>query len=117
MIPEFNNLYASLSTSHSKDWIASCFKNAGWAIRHCTWADYEVECDFAELVIEGDTEILLSGAVASFDAAVPFVATILEENRVGYSIEYYDETGNLLRRITNMPDGTDAEPRDGPKSR
>lgn len=104
MIPEFDNVYCSLSTRRSKDWIASRFRKAGWSIRHCTWTDYEVTSDYAELVIEGDRTILMSGAVADFDTHIPSVVAILDENHIGYTIELYDAAGNLLKTLISTPD-------------
>ncbi len=106
MIPEFSNVYGLLSTRRSKDWITSCFKKAGWSMRKCTWTDYEIDSDYAELIIEGDETILMHGAIADFDSNASSVVAILEENGIGYSIEHYDQAGNLLKILTNIPDST-----------
>ncbi|WP_417384554.1 hypothetical protein [Gimesia sp.] len=75
-------------------------------MRKCTWTDYEIDSDYAELIIEGDETILMHGAIADFDSNASSVVAILEENGIGYSIEHYDQAGNLLKILTNIPDST-----------
>lgn len=110
MLPEFNNLYGSLFTRRSKAWVASRFKKAGWAVRMCTWTDYEVASEYAELVIEGEGEMLVQGAMIDFGDNIASVLTVLEENSVLYSIEHYDNVGGLLQTLTSHldPDGSES---------
>ncbi|MCA9026966.1 MAG: hypothetical protein KDA86_17295 [Planctomycetaceae bacterium] len=104
MLPNFNNVYGSLTTRRSKAWIAKRFKKAGWSTRECSWYGYEVECDYAELVIEGESPILMSGAVADFDTNISSIMAILATNGIGFTIDRFDESGNLLRTVVNTID-------------
>ena len=57
-----SNLFGELDTTWPKERVAGLFAPFGWEVRKCSWTDYEVYCDFAELVIEGENPILIHGA-------------------------------------------------------
>ena len=66
-IPELPNFFSSLHTALSKAQIAELYGVLGWRVRKSSWEDYQVECDWAELLIEASSPILMHGFV--FDIA------------------------------------------------
>ena len=58
------DVVVDLSTTLSAEELARVFSRAGWQTRRCTWVDWEVTCEGAELVIEATAPPVVHGHVA-----------------------------------------------------
>jgi len=94
--PDEPNLFGSLETPLTWEWVAKLFAPFGWVVRKCSWTDYEVYCDFAELVIESENPILIHGPVTDLFANLPRIIKPLSHAGVSYSLECYDENRELV---------------------
>ncbi|MCO4697998.1 hypothetical protein LRR80_04067 [Streptomyces sp. RO-S4] len=68
----------------------------GWRSRSSSWHGYEVGTDWCEFELEpDDQDVLLNGVVAPhrFDD----LTALLTRFGVTYTLELYDENGNLVR--------------------
>jgi hypothetical protein len=94
-IPEFDNFCSSIDTTLSRKEIADLYSAIGWRVRKCSWADYEVTCDWAELVIEAESPILMHGSVADLRNRAEELLAPLKAANVVYSAECYSPDGEL----------------------
>jgi len=99
-LPETSNFYSCLCTRLTKEQVAELFRPLATKIRKCGWDEFEVFCPWAELVIEGDTPILLHGPVADVLRNAERLFALLRAVGISYSGECYSETGELLREFT-----------------
>ena len=76
---------------------------AGRKSRKCTWTAFEVECDWAEVVIEGEHPILIHGSVVNIEENWRTIANFLKEHNLGFSLECYDENENLIHEEKHKP--------------
>ncbi|MFF3619336.1 hypothetical protein [Streptomyces sp. NPDC002467] len=93
-----NNVCGGLADAPSPSLVADRFIGAGWSSRPASWESYEVETDWCRIEVdptEGDT--LLNGVVdpQRFDD----LAALLTRFGLRFSLELYDEEGELLRNI------------------
>jgi hypothetical protein len=98
--PSQNNLYGTIYTVESKRILSELFVVSGWSCRKSTWTDFEVKSDWAEIIIENeDKSPLVNGAIdpAMFDN----FRFLLEFHKIKYSLELYDEQGDLIRKESN----------------
>jgi hypothetical protein len=73
----------------SRKQIAGLYGALGWRVGKCTWVDYEVVSDWAELIIEGESPILMHGPVADLPARVEELVAPLRAAGVSFSVECY----------------------------
>lgn len=104
-LPGSDNLYGTLSTRLSKTEVAVLFRRSGWCVRRTSFSDYEVWCDWAELVIEGEEQILIHGGVRSVETRLKEIGAILTDCEGKYSLEAYDENGFLLETVSSETAG------------
>ena len=97
MIPEFSNFFATLHTTRSRRWVAGRFRSPTWSVRKCSWTAYEVISQFADLIIEAESPIVLHGPVAEVKASADRILAILRVASISYNAECYDAGGQLLR--------------------
>jgi hypothetical protein len=97
MVPESSNVYGVIYSNHSKEEIAKKIGKAGWNIRKVSWFDWELINDFSELIIDGDEEILIHGSV--FPDHFDTFANKMKEIELQFSLELYDEKGNLISEV------------------
>ena len=95
-IPDETNFYGTLIGT-SKLNIATQFHGIGWSVRRCSWTDYEVECEWGELTIEGKNQTLLNGTID--EEMFEQLAKILNGMGLKFSLELYDMNQNL--KLTN----------------
>ena len=58
-----HDIYITLDTQCSRSGINALFTKCGWASRMCSWTEYEITSDFAELVIASESPLLMSGGI------------------------------------------------------
>jgi hypothetical protein len=88
-IPNTSNFYSSLHTALSREQVARLYGALGWRVRKCSWVDYQVLSDWAELVIESESPILMHGAVADLPARAEELVAPLRAAGVTFSAECY----------------------------
>jgi hypothetical protein len=93
-------IHIGLHARLSPQQVAELYRPLGWRIRKCSWVDYEIRCEWAELVIEdpGDT-ILMHGPLADGLANADRILGPLRKFGVTYEGELYDENGELLQQL------------------
>lgn len=89
LIPDSSNFYSSLQTTWSRERIAALYGKLGWRVRKCSWDDYEVISDWAELVIEARNPILMHGPVADLPARVEELVAPLRAAGISFTAECY----------------------------
>ena len=87
-----SNFYSVLNTALSKAQVATLYSVLGWKIRKCTWVDYEIESDWAALVIEADSPILMHGNVTDPLARVDELVAPLRAANIAFTAECYSES-------------------------
>ncbi len=95
-------LHCALHTALGKETIALLYNERGWDVRKCAWADYEVKCSWAELVIEGESPILMHGVVADVLRRVEEVLDPLREAGISFTGECYDTDKTLLKEFRSL---------------
>ncbi|RSZ24205.1 hypothetical protein EJO66_32025 [Variovorax beijingensis] len=99
-LPDGSNFFATLETELLKEQVAALFAAKGWRSRKCSWVDFEVRNDWAELVIDGTFPILLHGPVANIDQNAEFILQTLRDAGVRYKAESYgDDPAVILREF------------------
>ena len=88
-IPDRSNFYSTLHTSMSKSQVAQLYGALGWQVRNCTWVDYEIECEWAELIIEADSPILMHGNVADLLTRAEELVAPLRAANIAFTAECY----------------------------
>ncbi|MFZ3475114.1 hypothetical protein ACODT3_00375 [Streptomyces sp. 4.24] len=93
-----NNVCGGLAGSPSASLVAGKFVGAGWSSRSASWESYEVETGWCRIEVdstEGDT--LLNGVVDP--QRFEDLAELLTQFGLPFSVELYDDDGELLREI------------------
>ena len=89
MIPDESNFFASLDTTLTRAKVARLYGAVGWHVRKCSWVDYEITSDWAELVIEAESPILMHGVVADLPSRVIELVSPLRAAGVVFTAECY----------------------------
>ncbi|MCA9037566.1 MAG: hypothetical protein KDA91_20670 [Planctomycetaceae bacterium] len=87
----------TLSTESLASKVNQLFLNHGWSSRMCSWTEYEVRSDFAELVIASERPVLISGGVDRQLESVNRIVEILQSSGLQCSFDVYDEHQNCVR--------------------
>ncbi len=88
-IPDGSNFFSSLFTSLTRKQVAHLYGKLGWEVRKCTWVDYEILSDWAQLVIEAESPILMHGPVADLPGRVEELVAPLRDAGVKFNAECY----------------------------
>jgi hypothetical protein len=98
-IPNKSNFFSALDTSLSREQVAGLYSVIGWQVRKCSWTDYEVISDWAELVIEAEDPILMHGPVADLQARAEELVAPLRAAGLSFTAECYGPNGELLLEL------------------
>ena len=100
-IPDGSNFFSSLHTALSREQVARLYGALGWQVRKCSWVDYEVFSDWAELVIEAESPILMHGPVADLPDRAEELVAPLRAAGVAFTAECYgpEPEHDLLREL------------------
>jgi len=101
MLPESNNIYGLVDNKDiTKSDLADKFKSKKWAIRKSSWVDFEVSCEWCEIEICGENEIILNGIIKEekFDT----MSNILKEFQLEFTLELYGSDGTLDKKVANI---------------
>jgi hypothetical protein len=104
-LPANSNMHGVISSATSKDDLAKLFSFAGWEVRRCSWKDYELTSAFAELILEGEDEVLLHGSVSDVLENVSSIASVLRAGGHAFSLECYASDGSLVGEIIERQNG------------
>lgn len=98
-IPKGSNFFSSLHTVLSREDVAGIYSALGWQIRKCSWTDYEISNNWAELLIAGESPILMHGTVANLPARAEELVAPLRSASLSFTAECYGPNGELLLEI------------------
>lgn len=87
--PDTSNFFSSLHTALSREQVAGLYGALGWQIRKCSFEDYEVISDWAELVIESERPIIMHGPVAGLQSRAEELVVPLRAAGVSFTAECY----------------------------
>ncbi len=91
-----SNFHSALTTALSREQVARLYQAVGWRMEKCGWNDYEVfGSDESELVVEGESPILMHGKCVDVDA----VLRPLRAARVEFTAELYGPDGTLVEQF------------------
>jgi hypothetical protein len=99
-LPERSNFYGTIDTTLTRSELAAFFAAEGWSVRMCSWTDYELTCEVAELILEGENPMLLHGLVAEVLHNAQGVADVLRKAGALFSLECYAADRTLLAKIS-----------------
>lgn len=88
-IPDESNFFSSLHTGLSRKQVADLYGALGWHVRKCSWVDYEVISDWAELIIEAESPILVHGSVADLPARAEELVAPLRAAGIKFTAECF----------------------------
>ncbi len=91
------DLYITLETQLSRARVNALFTKQGWDSRMCSWTEYEIQIDYAELVIASESPMLVSGGVDRDPASIDKIIAILDAAEITYEFEVYDEHNVMIR--------------------
>lgn len=97
MLPESTNVYGVIYSTLSKNEIANRFGQLDWRVSKSSWFDWEITNDYSELIIEGDEEILIHGAVSP--GSFTLLVNTMKEIGLQFSVELYDEAHELITMV------------------
>src|SRR5688572_19418098 len=89
MMPDGLNFFSSLDTALTREQVAGLYGALGWRVRKCSWVDYEIRSDWAELVIEAEGPVLMHGPVAGLPARADELVAPLRAAGVSFTAECY----------------------------
>lgn len=95
-----HDIYITLNTQLSQSRLNSLFTNNGWDSRMCSWNEYEITSDYAELIIASESPVLISGGISRNPDSIDKIIAILDDAGIAYDFDVYDEHNNLLRSKT-----------------
>jgi hypothetical protein len=90
-------------SAHGGETVVRAFETAGWRVRKCTWVDWEVRSDGAELVIEATEPPVFYGRIQRSASARETLAP-LGAARVRWRAEVREEGGVVLARLESDGD-------------
>ncbi len=88
-VAEWGSFFSSLDTTLSREQIARLYEAIGWRVRKCSWVDYEVVSEWADLVIEAEAPILMHGPVANLRSRGEELVAPLRNAGVAFTAECY----------------------------
>lgn len=94
-LPEGSNFFGTLLTEKSKEEISKLYESEGWKVRKCARTDFEISQDWATIIIDGDTEVLMHGSVADVENKTFKITLPLSRQKISHKIEFYDADENL----------------------
>ena len=87
--PDESNFFSAIDTELSREQVAQLYGASGWRVRKCSWIDYEVISDWAELIIEAESPILMHGPVADLPARAEELVAPLRAAGISFTAECY----------------------------
>jgi hypothetical protein len=88
-VPDGSNFFSALDTQLSPEQVARLYGALGWRVRKCSWVDFEVISDWAELVIEDTSPVLMHGPVADLPARAEELVAPLRAAGISFTAECY----------------------------
>jgi hypothetical protein len=95
-IPDRTNFYCSVDSELQPASIARLFQTPVWRVRKNSWTDFEAVSDFAELVIEASSPVLIHGAVAEPAVNGPRIVEPLTAAGLYGNFECYGTSDELI---------------------
>ena len=86
-LPDGSNFFSALDTTLSREQVAGLYGALGWCVRKCSWVDYEIISDWAGLVLEAESPILMHGPVADLVARSEELVAPLRTAGISFTAE------------------------------
>lgn len=93
-----------LTTELSPFQVAEKFRNIGWRLRKCSWDEYEIRSEYAELIIHSARPILMSGEILESRNGAESILSSLRESGIGCDAELYDEGNQMIQELKWLPE-------------
>ena len=90
------SFHSVLQTSKSPEHVAHLFEAEGWSVRKCSWTDYQLSSDWAELYLESGSPMLLHGPLDDPLLRIEAVLSPLRAGGVAFKAEFYDDSNELI---------------------
>lgn len=90
-LPDRTNFYSSVQTDLQPEAVAQLYAPPIWRVRKCSRTDFEAVSEFAEVVIESSSPVLVHGPVADVTVNGPRVIEPLVAAGLSGSFECYDD--------------------------
>lgn len=90
------DLCISISTK-SLPRIVGAFRRDGWKVSNASWTEYEIETDYAELMLLPAEVTLIDGGVKDAGESVDHVLHVLSSAGFDYEYEVFENRDNLVR--------------------
>lgn len=88
-VPNLSNFFSTLHTDLTPQNVAGLYGALGWRVRKCSSVDYEVISDWAELIVEAGSPILMHGVVADLAARAEELIAPLRAEGLSFTAECY----------------------------
>jgi hypothetical protein len=88
-VPDGSHFFSALDTPLTPAEVAGLYGTLGWRVRKCSRVDYEVISDWAELVIDAASPILMHGPVADLPARAEELVAPLRAAGISFTAECY----------------------------
>ncbi len=79
--------------------VAELFRSVGWEVRKWSWTGYEIRCDWAQLYLDGEGEILMHGPITDPLTHSQELFATLEQAGIKYWGEFYGADSELLQEF------------------
>jgi hypothetical protein len=89
-IPDKPNFFSTIGAGFDRPQIADLYRKAGWRVRKCGWTDFKLESDWAEIILEGESPVLLHGSVSDLPSRAEELLAPLTANGVTFATDSLD---------------------------
>lgn len=79
--------------------VAELFGSLGWEVHKWSWTGYEIRCDWAQLYLDGEGEILMYGPITDPLTHSQELFAPLEQAGIKYWGEFYGTNSELLQEF------------------
>lgn len=86
-IPDKPNFFSTIGAGFTRQQIVELYREAGWQVRKCGWTDYEIKSDWAELILEGESPLLLHGSVSDLPSRAEELLAPLRASGVTFATD------------------------------
>lgn len=86
-IPDKPNFFSTIEAGFDRQQIAELYRESGWRVRKCDWKGFEIASDWAELILEGESPLLLHGSVSDLPSRAEELLAPLRANGVAFATD------------------------------
>jgi hypothetical protein len=97
-VPDGSSFFSSVRTDWQPEAVARLFIPPVWRVRKCSWTDFEAISEFAEVVIESSSPVLVHGPVADVIVNCRRIVEPLTAAGLSGTFECYNESDEMILR-------------------